>query len=96
MFSDLYRDAIIGQNVFTTGYAAPQGAALTTPGYMAPASQPAMPQAAPATVMQAQPAAGYPQPVPGAAAQFAVPDFTGVPESYAWGPGGMPTANTPF
>lgn len=86
----------------TTGYAAPQGAASVAPSYMVPASQPVMPQAAPAapaapaTVMQAQSAAGYPQPVPGAAAQFAVPDFSGVPESYAWGPGGMPTANTPF
>lgn len=86
----------------TTGYAAPQGAAPVAPSYMAPAPQPAMPQATPAapaasaTVMQAQSAAGYPQPVPGAAAQFAVPDFSSVPESYAWGPGGMPTANTPF
>lgn len=86
----------------TAGYAAPQGAAPVAPGYMAPAPQPTMPQpapaapAAPATVMQAQSAAGYPQPVPSTAAQFAVPDFSGVPESYAWGPGGMPTANTPF
>ena len=86
----------------TTGYAAPQGAASVAPRYMAPAPQPVMPQAAPtapaapATVMQAQSAASYPQPVPGAAAQFAVPDFSGVPESYAWGLGGMPTANTPF
>ena len=61
----------------------------------APKAAPAAP-AASATVMQAQSAAGYPQPVPGAAAQFAVPDFSSVPESYAWGPGGMPTANTPF
>ena len=86
----------------TAGYAAPQGAASVAPGYMTPASQPAMPQAAPAapaapaTAMQAQSAAGYPKPVPGAAAQVAVPDFSSVPESYAWGPGGMPTANTPF
>ncbi|WP_281692117.1 hypothetical protein [Agathobaculum desmolans] len=61
-----------------------------------------MPQPAPAvpvvptTVTLAQSAAGYPQPVPGAAAQFTVPDFSGVPENYAWGPGGMPTDNTPF
>ena len=86
----------------TAGYAAPQGAAPVAPGYMAPTTQPAMQQAAPAapaapaTVMQAQSAAGYPQPVPGAAAQFTVPDFSGVPENYAWGPGGMPTGNTPF
>lgn len=86
----------------TTGYAAPQGAASVAPSYMAPASQPVMPQAAPAapaasaTVMQAQSAAGYPQPVPSTAAQFAVSDFSGVPESYAWGPSGMPAANTPF
>ena len=72
------------------------------PAYIAPAPQPAMPQAAPAApaapaaVMQAQSATGYPQPVPGAAAQFAVPDFSGVPESYAWGPGGMPAPNPPF
>ena len=86
----------------TTGYAAPQGAASVAPSYMAPASQPVMPQAAPAapaasaTVMQAQSAAGYPQPVPSTAAQFAVSDFSVVPESYAWGPSGMPAANTPF
>ena len=40
--------------------------------------------------MQVQSAAGYPQPVPGAAQQYSVPDFSGVPESYAWGPGGVP------
>src|SRR5699024_1723985 len=59
----------MAQPTATAGYAAPQGAAPATSGYMAPAPQPAMPQAAPATVMQAQSAAGYPQPVPGAAAQ---------------------------
>ena len=70
-------------------------------GYAAPAPQmmpqaAAAPQAAPATVMQVQSAAGYPQPVPGAAQQYSVPDFSGVPESYAWGPGGVPDPNPPF
>ena len=75
--------------------AAPASAmqALPTAGYPQPI---AAASAAPATVMQAQSAAGYPKPVPGAAAQFTVPDFSGVPESYAWGPGGVPTSNTPF
>ena len=72
------------------GFTPPQGQ-----GYAAPAPQ-MMPQAAPATVMQVQSAAGYPQPVPGAAQQYSVPDFSGVPESYAWGPGGVPNPNPPF
>ena len=72
------------------GFTPPQGQ-----GYAAPAPQ-MMPQAAPATVMQVQSAAGYPQPVPGAAQQYSVPDFSGVPESYAWGPGGVPDPNPPF
>ena len=72
------------------GFTPPQGQ-----GYAAPAPQ-MMPQAAPATVMQVQSAAGYPQPVPGAAQQYSVPDFSGVPESYPWGPGGVPDPNPPF
>ena len=63
---------------------------------MMPQGPAAAPQAAPATVMQVQSAAGYPQPVPGAAQQYSVPDFSGVPESYAWGPGGVPNPNPPF
>ena len=38
----------------------------------------------------------YPQPIPGAAAQHPTPDFSGVPDSYAWGPGGTPMDNPPF
>ena len=38
----------------------------------------------------------YPQPIPGAAAQYPTPDFSGVPDSYAWGPGGEPMDNPPF
>lgn len=72
------------------GFTPPQGQ-----GYAAPAPQ-MTPQAAPATVMQVQSAAGYPQPVPGAAQQYSVPDFSGVPESYPWGPGGIPDPNPPF
>ena len=72
------------------GFTPPQGQ-----GYAAPAPQ-MMPQAAAATVMQVQSAAGYPQPVPGAAQQYSVPDFSGVPESYPWGPGGVPDPNPPF
>lgn len=66
------------------------------PQAAAPAPQtapPAMPQA---PAPQAQSALGYPQPIPGAAQQYSVPDFSGVPEGYAWGPGGMPVTNTPF
>lgn len=38
----------------------------------------------------------YPQPIPGAAAQYPTPDFSGVPDSYAWGTGGAPMDNPPF
>ena len=51
------------------------------------------PQAVPTVTVQAL---GYPQPVSGAAAQYPAPDFSGVPESYAWGPGGVPAGNPPF
>lgn len=76
----------------------PQGAVPAAPGHLAPVPQPAVraPQAAPVATMQVQSAAGYPQPIPGAAQQYAVPDFSSVPESYAWGPGGVPTTDTPF
>ena len=83
------------------GYA-PQQAVPAAQGYPAPpAVQPAAAQAPqPATVptvtVQAGPALGYPQPVPGAAAQYPAPDFSSVPESYAWGPGGIPAGNPPF
>ena len=44
-----------------------------------------------------QPAmSGYPQPVPSAAEQYPTPDFSGVPDGYAWGPGGTPIDNPPF
>ena len=79
------------------GYAAPpavQPAAVTQPGTQ-PAAAPA-PQAVPTVTVQAASALGYPQPVPGAAAQYPTPSFSGVPESYAWGPGGVPDPNPPF
>lgn len=60
-----------------------------------PASAPTM--AAPAQQPAAQPSmSGYPQPIPGAAAQYTTPDFSGVPDGYAWGPGGTLTNKPPF
>ena len=73
---------------------APQPAAVAQPSTQ-PAAAPA-PQAVPAVTVQAASALGYPQPVPGAAAQYPTPSFSGVPESYAWGPGGVPDPNPPF
>lgn len=70
-----------------------------------PISAPTAPTSAPATnppAPQAQQSAaqpsmsGYPQPIPGAAAQYPVPDFSGVPDGYAWGPGGTPIDKPPF
>ena len=66
------------------------------PQQAVPAAQAPQPAAAPAVTVQAASALGYPQPVPGAAAQYPTPDFSGVPESYAWGPGGVPAGNPPF
>ena len=85
------------------GYA-PQQAVPAAQGYAAPpavqpGTQPAAapaPQAVPTVTVQAASALGYPQPVPGAAAQYPTPSFSGVPESYAWGPGGVPAGNPPF
>ena len=73
---------------------APQPATVAQPGTQ-PTAVPA-PQAVPTVTVQAVPALGYPQPVQGAAAQYPAPDFSGVPESYAWGPGGVPAGNPPF
>ena len=53
------------------------------------AGQPQQPAAQPSM-------SGYPQPIPGAAAQYPTPDFSGVPDSYAWGPGGTPIDKPPF
>lgn len=63
-----------------------------------PASAPTMASPAPqAQQPAAQPSmSGYPQPIPGAAAQYPTPDFSGVPDSYAWGPGGTPIDKPPF
>lgn len=74
----------------TTGTpAAPDTAAVP------PTSTPTM--AAPAQQLAAQPSmSGYPQPIPGAAAQYPTPDFSGVPDGYAWGPGGTPIDKPPF
>ena len=59
------------------------------------------PTMAPPAPQAQQPAAqpsmsGYPQPIPGAAAQYPAPDFSGVPDGYTWGPGGTPTDKPPF
>ena len=87
--------------VAAVGYA-PQQAVPAAQGYAAPpvvqsaAAQAPQPAAAPAVTVQAASALGYPQPVPGAAVQYPTPDFSGVPESYAWGPGGVPAGNPPF
>lgn len=74
--------------------------ALATPNAAAvpPASDPTMAPPAPqAQQPAAQPSmSGYPQPIQGAAAQYPAPDFSGVPDSYAWGPGGAPIDNPPF
>ena len=56
-----------------------------------PTSAPTMASPAPQPSMS-----GYPQPIQGAAAQYPVPDFSGVPDSYAWGPGGAPINDPPF
>ena len=63
-----------------------------------PASVPTMAPPAPQVQQPtAQPSmSGYPQPIPGAAAQYPTPDFSGVPDGYAWGPGGTPTDKPPF
>lgn len=81
----------------TVGAPAVQNTAAVPPTSV-PASAPTM--APPAQQVQ-QPAAqpsmsGYPQPVPGAAAQYPTPDFSGVPDSYAWGPGGTLIDEPPF
>ena len=72
---------------------------------VSPTSAPAASTSAPAMVppapqvqqSAAQPSmSGYPQQIPGAAAQYPVPDFSGVPDGYAWGPGGTPIDKPPF
>ena len=84
----------------TAGTSAAQNTAAVPPtsASAAPASVPTM--APPAPQIQ-QPAAqpsmsGYPQPIPGTAAQYPTPDFSGVPDGYAWGPGGTSINNPPF
>ena len=84
----------------TVGTPAVQDAAAVPPtsAPTAPTSAPAM--VSPASQVQ-QPAAqpsmsGYPQPIPGAAAQYPAPNFSGVPDGYAWGPGGTPIDKPPF
>lgn len=66
----------------TSAPAAPTSASTMAPQAQQPAAQPSM--------------SGYPQLIPGAAAQYPTPDFSGVPDSYAWGPGGTPTDKPPF
>lgn len=76
--------------VAPTVSAAPAVGYAPTQAYAAPAQAAVTaPQAAPAPVMQAQPVAT-------AVPQYGVPDFSGVPESYAFGAGGVPVGNTPF
>lgn len=79
--------------------AAPDTAAV--PPTSAPAVPTSAPTMAPPAPQAQQPAAqpsmsDYPQPIPGAAAQYPTPDFSGVPDSYAWGPGGTPIDKPPF
>ena len=66
----------------TSAPAAPTSASTMAPQAQQPAAQPSM--------------SGYPQPIPSAAAQYPTPDFSSVPDSYAWGPGGTPTDKPPF
>lgn len=77
----------------TTGASgAPNAAAV--PLTSAPTMASPVPQAQQSAVPPAM--SGYPQPIPGAAAQYPTPDFSGVPDGYAWGPGGTPTDKPPF
>ena len=77
----------------TTGASAVPNAAAaplaSAPTMASPAPQAQQPAAQPSM-------SGYPQPIPGAAAQYPTPDFSGVPDSYAWGPGGTPIDKPPF
>ena len=66
----------------TSALAAPTSAPTMAPQAQQPAAQPSM--------------SGYPQPIPSAATQYPTPDFSGVPDSYAWGPGGTPIDKPPF
>ena len=59
-----------------------------------PTMAPPAPQVQPPVMQPAM--SGYPQPVPSAAEQYPTPDFSGVPDGYAWGPGGTPIDNPPF
>lgn len=83
-----------------TGTSAAQSTPATSQN-VAPVSAASVPtMASPAPQVQPpvmQPAmSGYPQPVLGAAEQYPTPDFSGVPDGYAWGPGGTPIDNPPF
>lgn len=84
----------------TVGAPAAQSTAAVSPtsASAVPTSAPTMaPPASQAQQSAAQPSmSGYPQQIPGAAAQYPVPDFSGVPDSYAWGLGGTPMDNPPF
>lgn len=84
----------------TAGTPAAQDTAAVPPtsAPVAPTSAPTMALPAPqAQQPAAQPSmSGYPQPIPGAAAQYPAPDFSGVPDGYAWGPGGTPIDKPPF
>lgn len=84
----------------TVGASAVQNTAAVLPpsAPAAPTSAPTMAPPAPqAQQSAAQPSmSGYPQPIPGAAAQYPTPDFSGVPDGYAWGPGGTPIDKPPF
>lgn len=84
----------------TVGASAAQNTAAVLPpsAPAAPTSAPIMTPPAPqAQQLAAQPSmSGYPQPIPGAAAQYPTPDFSDVPDGYAWGPGGTPINKPPF
>lgn len=70
------------QNTAAVPPASASTMAPPVPQVQQPAAQPSM--------------SGYPQPIPGAAAQYPTPDFSGVPDGYAWGPGGTLTDKPPF
>lgn len=73
--------------------AVPLTSAPTAPT-SAPATNPPAPQAQQPAVPSSM--SGYPQPTLSAAAQYPTPDFSGVSDSYAWGPGGTPIDKPPF
>lgn len=77
----------------TAGASAVPNAAAVPPASV-PTMAPPAPQAQQSAAQSSM--SGYPQQIPGAAAQYPTPDFSGVPDGYAWGPGGTPIDKPPF